>query len=227
MIRPPDPAIRGTTMRYMPVTSAEAVRRLAHLAFRDCTTALDLTYAHRGFWRDPLPPGLTVTSNNVDPASAADLHLDFTATGLPDAAYDLVVLDPPHIANGGARGIMAMRYGTVKGLAALRELIEAGAREAWRVSRVGILVKVADYAHQGRHQQLSRWVEGAVPVPPYTVLHTFKPTFLRDGKHRATRVPRNNGAVWFTFRASGHRHLDFDGSYDRQQAHAGGEAAAI
>jgi hypothetical protein len=226
MIRPPDPAVTTTTMRYMPIGSAEAVRRLVHLAFRDCTAALDLTYAHRGFWRDPLPPGLVVTGNNVDPSSAADVHLDFTATGLPAGSFDLAVYDPPHIADGGERGIMGQRFGTVRGIPALRELIEAGAREAWRLASVGILVKVADHAHQGRHHQLSRWVEDALGAELYFDLHTYRSAYLRDGKHRAVRVPRNNGASYLVFRKSGPVHLDFDRLYDRQQALSGGEAAA-
>lgn len=198
--------------------SVEPVRRLVHLAFRDAHTALDLTYAHRGFWAEPLPPGLAVTSNNVDPASAADLHLDFTATGLADGAYHLVVLDPPHIADGGKNGIMAARFGTVKSVPALRHLITCGVREAWRISSVGILVKVADHSHQGEFQALSDWVKAAVPAPLYFDLHTVKPRPLRDGKHRAVRVPRNNGAIYLAFRKDSHRHIDFDHLYRRQQA---------
>src|SRR5205823_4567379 len=140
-IRPSDPAIRGPTLRYMGIRSHEAVRRLAHLAFRDAHTALDLTYLRGAFWRDPLPPGLVVTGNNLDPASGAELHLDFRETGLPDGAFDLVVLDPPHVADAGTNGIMGKRYGTVRGTAALRELIDIGCREARRVAKVGVLVK--------------------------------------------------------------------------------------
>jgi hypothetical protein len=218
MIRPPDAAIVGTTLAYMSIGSAEAVRRLAHLAFRDAHTALDLTYAHGRFWADPLPPGLTVTGNNLDPSSDADLHLDFTATGLPSGAYDLVIYDPPHVADAGLGGIMGSRYGTIRGTAALRALIRAGAREAWRVASVGILVKVADHAHQGEHLALSDWVKAVVPTAPYTVLHTYRPTYLRDGKHRVTRVPRSNGATWLAFRKAGYRHIDFDRLYERQEA---------
>src|SRR4051794_24665594 len=98
LIRPADPAIRGVTMTYMPIGSAEAVRRLAHLAFRDAHSALDLTHAAGRFWSDPLPPGLAVTMNNLDNSASTDLHLDFTATSLPAGAFDLVVLDPPHVA---------------------------------------------------------------------------------------------------------------------------------
>src|SRR4051812_25149984 len=137
-VRPSDTAISGVTMWYMPIGSAEAVRRLVQLAFRDAQTAIDLTLARGAFWAEPLPPGLAVTGNNVDPASAADLHVDFAATGLPDRAYDLVIYDPPHIADGGQTGIMAGRFGTVRGTAALRDSIQAGAREAWRGAAGGI-----------------------------------------------------------------------------------------
>jgi hypothetical protein len=225
-IRPPDPAIVGTTMTYMPIGSAEAMRRLVHLAFRDALTALDLTYAHGRFWTDPLPPGLTIASNNLDPASGTDLHLDFTSTGLSDGAFGLVVYDPPHVADAGAASIMGRRYGTVKGTRALCDLIQAGTREAWRVASVGILVKVADHAHQGEHQALSDWVKAVVPMSPYTVLHTYRPTYLRDGKHRVERVPRSNGAVWLAFRKAGHRHINFDRRYERQDAQAERETAA-
>lgn len=216
MIRPPDPAITGPTLTYMGIESHEAVRRLVHLAFRDAHTALDLTYAHRGFWRDPLPPGLAVTSNNLDPTSSADLHLDFTATGLPDGAYDVAVYDPPHIADGGKASIMAARYGTVKGVPALREMIEAGAREAWRIASIGILVKVADHSHGSELLVLTDWIKATIPARPYTALHTYRPGYLHDGKRRAERVPRNNGATYLTFRRDGHQHRDFDHLYARQ-----------
>jgi len=213
-------------MRYMSVGSAEAVRRLVHLAFRDAHTALDLTHAHGRFWRDPLPPDLCLTTNNLDLSSHADMHVDFTTTGLPDRAYYLVIYDPPHVADAGPNGILGSRYGTVRGIAALRELIQAGALEAWRISAVGILVKLADHAHQGEHQALTDWVKVVIPVPLYTELHTIRPGYLRDGKHRVTRVPRSNGAIYLVFRKSGHRHIDYDGHFARQQARAGKENAA-
>lgn len=217
LIRPPDDAITGVTLTYGPYSSVEAARRLIHLVFRDCWTALDLTWAAGGFWRDPLPPGLTVTGNNLDPDADTDLHLDFTATGLPDGAYDLAVYDPPHIADGGKDSIMARRFGTVRGTAALRELIEAGAREAWRIARVGILVKVADHCHGGELLRLSAWVTDVIPVQPYSVLHTYRAFGLTDGKWRVQRAPRSNGATYLAFRRSGHRHVDFDRLYARQE----------
>lgn len=217
MIRPPDPAIVGTTYRYGPYDSADACRRLIHLAFRDASTAIDLTFAHRGFWRDPLPPGLRVTSNNLDPAADTDLHMDFTATGLPDGAYDLAVYDPPHVADAGAKSIMGRRFGTARGTAALRALVQDGAREAWRISRVGILVKLADSNHGGELNRLSDWVSAVIPMRAYTELHTYRPVNLEDSRWEVHRVPRSNGAVWICYRRKSHRHRDFDRLYARQE----------
>src|SRR5207248_9914461 len=98
----------------------------------------------------------------------------------------------------------------------LRTMIEAGAREAWRVASVGILVKVADHSHAGELLLLSDWVKAVVPVQPYTVLHTYRPAYLHDGKRRAERVPRTNGATYLAFRKDGHQHRDFDHLFRRQ-----------
>jgi hypothetical protein len=108
----------------------------------------------------------------------------------------LVVLDPPDVADASASGIMGKRYGTVRGTATLRDLIEAGCGEAWRIAAVGVLVKVADHTHQGEHQALSDWVKSVVPMPLYFDLHSYRPGYLRDGTHRVARVPRNHGATY-------------------------------
>lgn len=218
MTRPPDPAIRGTTLTYMPIGSAEATRRILHLAYRDCRTAIDLTYGAGRFWAPPPPPGLSVWGNNLDPDSVTPYHRDFTATGLADDEFDLAIYDPPHLADGGERSVMAARFGTVKGTDGLRVLIVAGALEARRIARIGVLVKVADHSHGGRWLSLSDWVTDALPERPYFVLHTYRPTTLRDGKWVATRVPRCNGSVYLAFRLDSPKHRDFDREYAKQEA---------
>src|SRR3954453_8690850 len=102
LIRPPDPAFdRGVGVRIGRYTSAQAMRLLAHCYFRDAHSYLDLTYAAGGFWKGTRPQGLTIATNNLDPAARTDLHVDFTATGLADGAYNLVILDPPHLPHLG------------------------------------------------------------------------------------------------------------------------------
>src|SRR6266540_2675654 len=119
VLRPPDPAIQGPTLQYManpPVASHDAVRRLAHLAARDAEGALDLTYGAGGCWRAPLPPGIALTTNDLDRSLPTDLHLDYRATGLRDGSFDLVVYDPPHTADNGEHGHFCARYrGAAKG----------------------------------------------------------------------------------------------------------------
>lgn len=215
LVRPPDPAVRGITLTYAPIGSAEACRRLVHLAFRDAHTALDLTYAAGNFWRKPLPPDLTITTNNLDPEASTDLHVDFTATGLAAASFDLVVYDPPHVADASADSILGRRFGTARGRDGLFRLVTAGVREAWRVSSVGIVVKLADSSHGGRYLQLSRWVYDALGVEPYCVSHTTRRP-LRDPKWKVQRVPRSNGAVYLVWRHDGGSHVDFDALWRRQ-----------
>jgi hypothetical protein len=216
VIRPPDPSIKDRTLMYGPYSSAEATRRYIHLAFRDAHTAIDLTAAHGGFWKPPVPPGLAVTTNNLDPSSRADLHLDFTDTGLPDDSYDLAVYDPPHLADLGADSIMGKRFGSAMGSDGLDRLVTAGVREAWRIARVGILVKLADSSHGSEFLQLSRWVAEQFDAQPYFVAHTTRPP-LEDGKWKVQRVPRSNGAVYLVWRKDGHQHRDFDGLYESQE----------
>src|SRR5215210_4609326 len=98
LIRPADPKLDGDTgLRIGRYSSAEAVRIILHCFFRDAHTAIDLTYGAGGFWRSPYPPGLALTTNNPAPSVPTDLHVDFTATGLPDAAWDVAIIDPPHL----------------------------------------------------------------------------------------------------------------------------------
>lgn len=217
LIRPPDPAIVGKTLTYGPYDSAEATRRYVHLAFRDAHTAIDLTFAHGGFWKRPYPPCLAITTSNIDPSSAAEYHFDFTATGLPDGAYDLAVYDPPHLADLGEDSIMGRRFGTVKGTHGLELLVTAGVLEAWRIARIGVLVKLADTSHGGEFLQLSRWAVDNLGVEPYFVAHTTRPP-VGDGRRKVQRVPWNNGAVYLLFRWDYGKHHDFDRLYERQEA---------
>jgi hypothetical protein len=159
---------------------------------------------------------MIIMTSNIDPASSAQLHLDFTATGLPDDAYDLVVYDPPHLADLGADSIMGRRFGTVKGTTGLRLLVTAGVAEAWRIARIGVLVKLTDTSHGGEFLQLSRWALEHLDVEPYFVGHTTRPP-VGDGRRKVQRVPWSNGAVYLTFRKDYGKHHDFDRLYERQE----------
>lgn len=217
-IRPPDPSFdRRLLPRTGRYSNAQAMRLLSHCYFRDAHTALDLTFGAGTFWKGPRPPGLDVLGNNLDPSSSAELHLDFTDTGLPDESYDLAVYDPPHTADNGKGGIFFARYrGTAKGNQELVEDVIAGALEAWRVARLGIIVKVCDSSHGGEFVMLSYAVIAALGTRPYASITAYRPTGITDPKHRIERVPKSNGAIYLAFRKDGHQHRSFDYLYARQ-----------
>ena len=215
-IRPPDPQLGADTgLRIGRYSSAEAVRILLHCFFRDAHTAIDLTYGAGRFWKAPYPPGLTLVTNNVDPSAPTDVHVDFRATGFSDAAYDVAIWDPPHLPHLAPTSFMARRYGTVRSTAAFRAMIEAGAREAWRISSVGIIVKLADFPNGGAYLPLTSWAYDALGTEPCYVMHTIgRPSPRPNGE--VGRVPRSNGADWLVFRKDGHRYPDFVRLYERQ-----------
>lgn len=218
-IRPRDPKVVGLTTTHMRIAPADVIRRLLQLAFRDGRTVLDLTHAGGCFWGDPLPPEIVLTTNNIDPDAATDLHLDFTATGLPDDASDVVIYDPPHNEHTGRASFMRARYGN-----ATRELIEAGTREAWRIARLGIIVKVQDQNHGSEYVEESEWVRHAVlrddgtPMPVYFKLEQIGHPTLGHGRRKLhQRVPYRSASTYLVFRKDSHKHRDFDLEYLRQE----------
>lgn len=219
VIRPPDPSIVGATLTHMAIKSDEAVRRLLHLALRDAGSCLDLTYGAGRCWSDPLPPGLSLTTNNIDPDAATDLHLDYRGTGLPDGYRGAVLFDPPHTADNGKTGLFWARYGgTTKGNLALIQDVVCGALESWRLASVGLVVKVIDASHGHEWVSLSDAVKAVIPVRPYFEMRTIRRVPIKDTKHRVQRVPKNNASVYVVFRKDGHRHIDFDRLYRLGQA---------
>jgi len=217
-IRPPDPKLGDRTgFRIGAYSSAEAVRILLHCFFRDARSCIDLTYGSGGFWKPPYPPELAITTNNVDPDASADLHADFTGTGLSDSAFDVAIIDPPHLPHLAPTAFMARRYGTVRSSPGFRSMIEAGVSEAWRIARIGVIAKLADFPNGGAYLPLTSWATEALGIGPCYVMHTIGRPSPRP-KGEVGRVPRNNGADWLVFRKDGHRYPDFVRLYERQQA---------
>jgi hypothetical protein len=217
LIRPPDPKLDGETgLRIGRYASAQAVRILLHCLFRDASTAVDLTFGAGRFWKPPPPPGLTIVTNNIDPEAETDLHVDFTATGFPDDAYDVGIWDPSHLPHLAPTSFMARRYGTVRSTVGFQTMIEDGVREAWRISRVGILVKLADFPNGGAYLPLTSWAYQTLGAEVGYVMHTVgHPTPRPVGE--VSRMPRNNGADWLVFRKDGNRYPDFVKLYERQE----------
>jgi hypothetical protein len=178
--------------RYMLAGPAEVVAAMLRVLFPDARTALDLTPGRGNFWDGTAHVEVT--------ASGAD----FRCLPHADGAFDVAIFDPPHLADGGANGVMARRFGTYRD-ADLEPTIRRGCREAMRVGRLGCIVKVTDQTHAQRFQDQSGWVRDELGVP-YDVVHQVRPRNLGDAKWRHVFSARSNGAVYLAFRHGDQRH---------------------
>jgi hypothetical protein len=174
--------------------TAELVAGIVRVAFSDACSALDLTPGRGNFWSEATPNDLTVFASNAD----------FRALPYADASFDVVVFDPPHLADGGKKSVMAQRYGTYPSNA-LEEVVREGCREAWRVARLGTLVKVTDALHQNRFVRMSGWIYDELGEP-FEVVHQVRPPLI-DFKWRKPQLSaRNNGSRYLAHRKDGPIH---------------------
>ncbi len=119
-----------------------------------------------------------------------------------------MTFDPPYHTDMG-RGkpsVMGARFGTFATIPDLRAAIECGCREAWRVARVGVIVKVQDYVHASRVQWLPRWVCDALGEP-YDRVIQVRTHKIVDPKWGAQRSAYRNHAEFLAFRKGDQRHI--------------------
>lgn len=184
--------------------TAAIVSLVLRVFFPDAKTALDVTYGSGNFWDGSAH--VQVTAHDLDPSRAPHGAVDFTDLGYADRSYDVVLVDPPHLADSSDGAIMAERFGTYPE-AQLAEAIGGGAREAWRVARLGIVVKITDHVHASRYQMESDWVRNALDgIEPYDVVHQVRPGALVDPKWGDQMSAYNNGSTYMIFRKDGPLH---------------------
>lgn len=106
-----------------------------------------------------------------------DTRMDFRRLPFADAAFPLVVFDPPHLVRAGPRSWLAAKYGKLG--ADWRDDLRAGFAECFRVLRSeGTLV--------------FKWAEVQIPLREILALTPEKPLFGHtSGKRSATH--------WLTF----------------------------
>jgi hypothetical protein len=126
---------------------------IAQLWIRPEDSVLDVTYGRGMFWTRYRPAHLTTHDLSSD-------GVDFRSLPESDGSYDVVVFDPPYIAQGGRETStmkpMLDRYGLYdcpQNVAQLEELISAGIHECARVTRRLLMVKCMDYINGGRYVQ--------------------------------------------------------------------------
>lgn len=145
----------GVTCRDM----AHIVAKIKRTFLYDCLTALDTTPGRECFWSEGAPTGLSVTLSDAD----------FTNLPYADRDFDLGINDAPHLAGLGQNSYFRPRYGSYAAKDQ-RRIITAGARETWRVSAIGALIKVTDHVNSARYKRQSGWVIDAIGQEPYATV---------------------------------------------------------
>jgi hypothetical protein len=177
------------------------IAQILRVFFPNAQTALDMTGGDGGFWDGS--ELLEVTRLVVDPARSAGETEDFRSLPhIADDAHDVTLFDPPHIADANPDSIMAQRFGTMREHD-LKQAIQDGCREAWRIGRLGTVVKVTDHVHSGRYLLESDWVREAIGQKPFDEVYQVRPGAMIDPKWEEQLSAYNNGSTYLIFRKDG------------------------
>lgn len=189
-------------------SSAQVVAKLLRVLFPDAATVLDATYSRGKFW-GPQTAHLTIIGTDLDPACAKNARADFRHLPFLDNSVDVVVVDPPYICDPGRGkpGVMSSRFGSYRSVDEMRAAVEAGCREAWRVARVGVIVKSQDHCHNSRKVWMSGWVAGAMPAEEYERVHLVtRQKVVASSWTKGQLSAWSNATTWQVFRKDGPVH---------------------
>lgn len=187
-------------------TSAEVIASIVRTLFPTVQTVLDTTYGLGQFHDGTL--GLPVTCHDALAERAPDGAMSVTDLQYGNATFDVVLFDPPHLADGGEDSIMAERFGTLS-QEEIDNLIIDGTRECWRVCRVAIIVKVTDHVHAQVFQEESALVGEALNwTTPYEKVHQVRDQPLTDPRwtEHARYSAFNNGSTYLVFKKGSQVH---------------------
>ena len=186
-------------------SSMEVVAKILVVLLPDGVTILDTTFGHGGFWTPEHLP--RVTGIDLNPSRARDVCADYTKLPFSDESFDICVFDPPYRTDAGKDSILAARFGSYPTVEALEVGVRAGVREAWRVARVGIVVKVMEYIHASRLVRMTRWVEDEIPIPLYDYVLAESPSKVEDRRWREPQLSvRSTACHYLVWRKDGAVH---------------------
>jgi len=179
------------------------VAQILRVYFPEAQTAFDATGGDGGFWDGS--ERVQVTALYVDPERSDRATGDFRQLDYADDSFDVALFDPPHLADGGADSIMSEKFGTYAD-EDLPDAIRDGVCEAWRVARLGIVVKVTDHVHGQRYVLESDWVRDALGQAPFDEVYQIRPGAMIDPKWEEQLSAYNNGSTYLIFRKDGPLH---------------------
>lgn len=92
--------IEERPMSVMLARDPEVLRTMLAFYARPDAKVLDVTANERRMWNGVDWPGVTFA--DIDPAMKPDIVCDFRALTVPDASFDVIVFDPPHLPSAAA-----------------------------------------------------------------------------------------------------------------------------
>ena len=192
-------------------TSAETVSKMLTVLYPDAKVVLDATWGKGRFWGLLKPPELTmVIGLDLSPHGRPSVVGDFTRLPFADQSVDVTIYDPPFLSDMSKHGtaVMESRFSGYRGEAEARETVQAGAREAWRVARLGIIVKLQDHTHNNRYVDMTGWIREALGQPLYGKVDQLR----QAGKIKSPRwgdqlSVYSNSATFLAFRRGDQRHV--------------------
>lgn len=152
-------------------TNAEVTAKMLRVLFPETETILDMTYGSGKFWGDA--PPWRVTGVDLNPERARDVCADFTRLPFVDGAFGVAIFDPPYLSDPSRRVVPRLDavFTMYPSMDVAHDTVKRGTAEAWRVSRLGVIVKVQNYSHSGHSVRMTRWIEEVIPEVPYGEVH--------------------------------------------------------
>jgi hypothetical protein len=127
---------------------------------------------------------------------ARDIVLDYEHLPFQDRSVDVVIFDPPFQPQTVPGAIGAWFTKIEGGVADVKQSVQAGCREAWRVARLGVIIKVQDYIHDHKPVWMSMWIWEALGEPyDFVTLRASAKPHARNWT-RQLSVRRNHSTFW-------------------------------
>lgn len=201
-------ASREPLLRFCPpgMPTHVIVDRMLLTFFPEAQDALDVTYGSGAFWSGFAR--LDLIAHDLDPARAPHGEMDCRVLKYGDASFDVVLFDPPHLADAGEDSVMGGRFGTVASQEQLDNLIVDGVREAWRVCHMGMIVKVTNHVHGRVFQNEVDVVAEALGwnQPLYDQVHQIRERAFIDPTWGQQRSAYNNGSTYLVYKKDSQVH---------------------
>jgi hypothetical protein len=188
-------------------TSAQTIAKMLRVLFPDARTALDMTYGSGKFWTGS--DAVEVTGIDIDPSRARDVVADFTRLPFADGSFDVAIFDLPYLSDVSKKnpGLVGRRFGSFPTSLDVECAVRLGCLEAWRVSRLGVIVKCQQHIHASMFVDMQGWVRDAIDHPLYGQVEQVRPSKLLDPKWTDQLSAWSNSATFLAYRHGDQRHI--------------------